>query len=362
LKDARIARLARTLVEFSLALKQKQTVSISAQPVASPLVNEVYRCALRAGCYAHVRIATDELAEIFYSEATPHQLAHTSPLALYEARKTDASVRILSSSNTQAMVGVDPKKQAVTSHARRPILDEILKRTWVLTLYPTQAFAQDAQMSLASFEDFVYRACFCHKRDPVAEWRKLKKMQAGLVRRLNRAKKVRIVGPDTDLTLSVAGRTFINSYGTNNMPSGEVFTGPVEDSAEGQIRYTFPVSAYGRTAEDVCLVFKKGKVAGATAAKGQDFVRTMIKMDPGASRLGELGIGTNFAIKQFIKNILFDEKIGGTIHLALGRSYPETGGRNHSALHWDMIKDLRTDGRLEVDGTVLMENGRFHID
>ena len=172
---------------------------------------------------------------------------------------------------------------------------------------------------------------------------------------------MRLVGPDTDLTLSVAGRTFINSDGHHNMPSGEVFTGPVEDSAEGRIAFDYPVCEGGREVDGIRLVFRKGLVVEASATKNEAFLRAMLDMDPGARRLGELGIGTHFGIRRFIRNILFDEKIGGSIHLALGRSYEETGGRNRSALHWDMIKDLRRGGAIYVDGKVFQKDGRFRI-
>ena len=198
-------------------------------------------------------------------------------------------------------------------------------------------------------------------KDPVAEWRKSLNFQKKVLARLKGADRVRIVAPDTDLVMSVKGRTFINSYGSHNMPDGEIFTGPVETSAEGRIRYTYPVCYRGKEVTDVRLEFEGGKVVKATAAKNEAFLRQMIAMDPGATRLGELGIGVNFGITRFMKNILFDEKIGGSIHLALGRSYEETGGRNKSALHWDMICDLRQGGRVEVDGKVLQENGKFRL-
>jgi aminopeptidase len=236
-----------------------------------------------------------------------------------------------------------------------------MKKPWTLTLFPTSAFAQDADMSLTEFEDFVYSATFADQDRPVAKWRALERRQEKMIAALKGADEVHIVGPDTDLTLSVKGRTFINSAGTNNMPSGEIFTGPVETSAEGYIKYDFPVCHAGREIDGIRLVFRKGKVVEASATKNEKFLLSMLDIDRGARRLGELGIGTNFGIDRFVRNILFDEKIGGTIHLALGKSYEETGGRNESALHWDMIKDLRKGGALYVDGEVIQKDGKFKI-
>jgi aminopeptidase len=237
----------------------------------------------------------------------------------------------------------------------------LLAKKWSLTLFPTEAYAQDAEMSLADFSDFVFRANLLHLDDPVAAWQAEERKQKKLIARLRGADEVRIVGPGTDLRMSVKGRTFIPSVATHNVPSGEIFTGPVEESAEGCISYDFPVCEGGREIDGIRLVFRQGLVVEATATKNQDYLLKMLDMDKGARRLGELGIGTNYDIQRFIKNILFDEKIGGTIHLALGESYAETGGKNKSGLHWDMIKDLRKDGALYVDGKLVQKNGRFVV-
>ncbi|MDP6380387.1 MAG: aminopeptidase, partial [Phycisphaerae bacterium] len=299
---------------------------------------------------------------ISFKEASNAQLAHVSKLALYEARNVDHRFAIMADTNTRALSSVPPKKQAIAEKARRKISDIIMaKNRWTLTLFPTAAYAQDAEMSLEEFEDFVYGTVFADKKDPVAEWKKVAKFQDRLIRRLRRVDEVRIIGPDTDLRMSVKGRIWKNSDGRYNMPSGEIFTGPIENTAEGYIRYTYPVCYRGKEVDDVRLVFKKGKVVEASAAKNNSLLQTMIDVDPGARRLGELGIGTNYGIKKFIKNILFDEKIGGSIHLALGMSYKETGGKNRSALHWDMIKDLRQGGKILVDGKPLQKGGKFLI-
>jgi aminopeptidase len=233
---------------------------------------------------------------------------------------------------------------------------------WCLTLYPTEAYAQDADMSLADFTEFVYGACFLNDADPAESWRALGRRQQFYVDWLAGKERVHIVGPETDLRLSIKGRTFRNSDGRRNFPSGEFFTSPVEDSAEGTIRYTIPSAVNGRLVRDVRLRFAHGRVVEATAAQGEAYLREMLAMDEGAGLLGEFAFGNNAGIQRGIRNILFDEKIGGTVHLALGNSYPETGGKNISALHWDMICDLRAaagGGEVYVDDTLFLKDGRL---
>ncbi len=359
MKDQRIENLARILVRHSVAAKKKECFTIDATPEAAPLVTAVYAELLRVGAYPMVRMAPAELPEIFFRDGAPHHFDSFSPLQKAVTDHIDGTISICSSPNTRALSGVDPRRQARYSKTMKPLREKILKKKWTLTLYPTQAYAQDAEMSLADFENFVYRAMFADRANGVREWQRLERRHARLIRRLRAADKIRIVGDDTDLTLSVKGRTFVSSAGKHNMPCGEVFTGPVENSAEGFIRYDFPVCEHGREIDGIRLVFRKGKVVEAGAEKNEKFLLTMLDMDPGARFLGELGIGTNYDIDRFIKNILFDEKIGGTVHLALGQSYAETGGRNQSSLHWDMIKDLRRGGRIYVDGELFQQDGRF---
>lgn len=282
-----------------------------------------------------------------------------SPLARAEAKHADCFITIYSQQNTRELSNVDPRKQAAVQKAQRNLKNQIMAKRWNLSLFPTQAYAQDAEMSLKDFEDFVYATTFADQKNPIAEWKKLSAMQDKLIATLKGAEDVHIVGPETDLKFSIKGRTFINSNGVYNMPSGEVFTGPVEDTAEGHITFDYPVCLSGKEVDGVRLEFRKGKVVEASATKNEKFLLTMLDSDPGAKRLGELGIGTNRMIQKFIKNILFDEKIGGTIHLALGKSYPETGGKNVSSLHWDMIKDLRKGGAIYINGKEFQKDGKF---
>jgi len=360
--DARVNRLAKVLVQYSRKVKRRQVVLIGGPAAAEPLALELAREVLRAGGHPLYRLAPDAAAEVFFAEADEAQLRFMPKSTLAAVREADHYINILAETNTQALSGVDPKRQRLAEAARRPLQDLVLRKDrWTLTLFPTAAYAQNAGMGLEEFEAFAYGAMRAQARDPVAAWLKARALQERVLARLRGADRVRIVAPDTDLTLSVRGRRFLGSYGTHNMPDGEVFTGPVETSAEGHIRFTYPACHRGREVQDVRLEFAGGRVVRAAAAKNESFLRSMIGMDAGASRLGELGIGTNYGIRQFIKNILFDEKIGGSVHLALGRSYEATGGRNRSALHWDMICDLRRGGRLEVDGRVLQADGKFRL-
>ena len=360
--DPRVSRLARVLVRFSRGVKRGQTVLVAGPTAAEPLMLEIAREVLRAGGHPMYRMAPNESAEVFYAEAGPAQLKFVSKSAMAAAREADHYINILAETNTRSLSQVPPKKQATVQTARKKLSDLVLRKNeWTLTLFPTQAYAQDAAMSLEEFGDFAFAAMSLDKRDPVAEWKKAKAFQEKVLRRLRGADEIHIVTDGTDLRLSVKGRKFISCFGSHNMPDGEVFTGPVETSAEGHIRFTYPVCYHGNEVEDVRLEFEKGRVVKASAAKNEAFLKQMVRMDAGACKLGELGIGTNFGITRFIKNILFDEKIGGSVHLALGRSYEETGGRNKSALHWDMNCDLRAGGCLEVDGKILQADGRFRL-
>jgi aminopeptidase len=233
------------------------------------------------------------------------------------------------------------------------------KDRWALTLFPTNALAQESEMSLAEYEEFVFEAMALNEDDPVRYWREKAEEQGRLIEQLEQADEVHITGPGTDLTLSVRGRKFLNGDGTHNMPCGEVFTGPVEDSANGEVFFGIPVAVAGREVSGVRLRFGDGRVVESSAEKGEEYLNAMLDADEGARALGELGIGTNYGIPRATKNILFDEKLGGTVHLAVGRSYEKTGGKNESSVHWDLISDLREGGELYLDGELLQRDGKF---
>jgi aminopeptidase len=359
MSDERIRNHARILVNYSIKARRRQVVGVGASVLAEPLVAAVYEELLKAGAFPVLRISPRDATDIFYRHARGEHLDKISPFDLVYARSVDATMRIASDSNTKSLTSVDPRKQTRMARTMKPIADIIRKKPWVVTLFPTSAYAQDAEMSLNDFEDFVYSAMFADRSDPISEWEALNRMQGRLIAGLRGAEEIRIVGKGTDIKLSVRGRKFMNSDGHNNMPSGEIYTSPVDDSAEGFIEFDYPACTGGREVEGIRLVFRKGVVVEATASKNEKYLREMLKADRGASRIGELGIGTNRGIQRFTKNILFDEKIGGTIHLALGQSFAETGGKNKSAIHWDMIKDLRRGGAIYADGRVFQKDGRF---
>jgi len=361
MSDLRIRNLARTLTHYCVRARPQELIGINTTLEATPLVIALYEELIRAGAHPVLRIAPAEITEILYRHGKPHHFDTVTAYQKAYATCVHGTIHIEASPNTRALSRVDPSRQARAARASKPLRAILIKKKWCVTLFPTQAHAQDADMSLSDFSDFVYAATFSDRADPIRAWKALGRRQAQLIRKLRNARRVRIVGPDTDLSMSVAGRTFINSAGVYNMPSGEIFTGPVENSVEGHIRYDYPICHAGREIDGIRLVFRKGKVVEAGAEKNGKFLLAMLDMDAGARRLGELGIGTNYGIQRFIKNILFDEKIGGTIHLALGESYAETGGRNKSALHWDMIKDLRRGGTLYVDDKPIQKDGKFLI-
>lgn len=366
--DPRISKLSNVLVNYSLKLKKGDLFYIYGESIAAPLVTEVYREALRIGAHPGVRAKLDGLDQIFFKEASREQLTHVSDFVKLETERLDAMLYIWGSQNTRSLSNCAPERMALFERARLDVFKRRLERIangelrWCGTQYPTNADAQDAEMSLEEYEDFVFRACFLHKADPVAEWKSLSRKQERLIELLSEYKKIRVVAEDTDLTMMVEGRHWINCDGEENFPDGEIFTSPLENSAEGVVRYTFPVIYRKREATDVRLRFKSGKVVEAKAAKGEDYLHSMLDIDEGARRIGEFSFGTNYEIEQFTKNTLFDEKIGGTIHIALGASLPESGGENVSALHWDMVCDLRKDGEVYGDEKLIYKQGRFLIE
>lgn len=369
--DPRITRWAKTLVGYCLNIQPGQVVIINSTPLAEPLIAETYRAALRAGGHPVVKLRLDELNRLLLSEGSDEQLAWISPGDVAEMEHANATLGISAAANTRALTNVDPARQAILQRAARELMRTLQQREaegqlhWCGTLYPTPAHAQDADMSLAEFTEFVYGACFLNEEDPGAAWAELGRQQQRYVDWLRGKHQVRVLGTDTDLRLSIEDRTFINSDGKRNFPSGEFFTGPVEDSAEGTIRYTIPSIYGGRPVQDIRLRFEQGRVVEASAAQGEAFLREMLELDAGARYLGEFAFGNNFGITRGIRNILFDEKIGGTVHLALGNSYPETGGKNVSALHWDMICDLRPPaggGEVWVDGELFLKDGKLLLE
>ncbi len=345
---------AGLLCDWCLDVHERQYVLVSTTALAAPLLRAVNRGLITRGAWPpRLRIGLPGLAEDFYRLASEELLDDFPRQDLAEMEQIDSYLSIDAPENTRALAGVDPAAIARAARARRSIHEARMTKRWCGTLWPTPALAQQAGMSDDDFAAFVNRALFLDRPDPVAAWRELSQRQQRLVERLSTASEVRIEAEGTDLRLRVDGRRWMNSDGRRNMPSGEVFTGPLEDSAEGTIRFTVPSSPRGVLVDGVELTFESGRVTRATADRGQDYLDAALATDPGARYLGEIGIGTNAGIDRPTGSILLDEKMAGTVHLAVGRSYPETGARNDSALHWDLICDLRQGGRLTADGEPL---------
>jgi len=319
---------------------------------AKPLFLAVYREVVRRNPKEIIcDIRFDEMYEVFFQEADDSQLSKFPSLNMYQIEHTDVWICLDAHSNTRRLTSVDPRRLSQRYKALKPIVRERRRNTrWVLTVFPTEAVAQEADMSLSEFEDFYYRSVDI-------DWRKLSRQQEEIKELFQKGREVTIKAEDTDITMKIEGRTVISGHGKRNMPDGEVFTAPLEDSVKGHIKYTYPAIFRAREVDGVELWFEGGEVVKAKATKGEEFLLEMLATDEGAKRVGELGIGNNFAIDRFVKNILFDEKIGGTVHLALGNSYKKTGGKNESAIHWDMIKDLRYGGEIYLDGELIQKDG-----
>ncbi len=363
--DIYTERLAGLLTDYSLEVKEGQRVGIFATPIAAPMIKALYRRILEAGAHPFPLIWLPGLEEIFYQVAGERQLDYVSALDRLPVEEFDAGVSIMSSPNTRALSNVPPEKMSRRQTARRPLFERLMDRIdkeevkWCGAIVPTNAYAQDAEMSLEQYSEFLYKSCGVYDEDSIDNWRRISAEQSAMVDWMKGKKTVRIRGVDTDLEFSIEERTFINCDGRQNMPDGEIFTSPVEDSVRGKIRFSYPVCTDGREIENINLVFEDGVVVSASAGKGEDYLITMLDSDEGSRRVGEFGIGNNPGVTRFTKSILFDEKIKGTVHLALGLSFPEAGGKNRSAIHWDMICDLRGGGEVLVDGDPLIRDGRF---
>lgn len=372
MRDQRLDKLADVLVRYSTRVKKNDLVEIRADPIAMPLVAAVYESVVKAGGHCVFVARSAELEEILVRHGSPDQLSFVSPLDMHRMQLVDVHFGLWADVNTKSMSRADPKRLALRGQARKPVMTGYLARAaegkhrWVGTQYPTLASAQDAEMSLPEYEDFVFRACLLHLPDPVAAWTKIYESQKQVCDWLNTKKEVHFKvpaqsGPDghdgTDLRVSVEGSTWINCGGHENFPDGEVFAGP--RGVEGHVNYTFPGVYQGREVEGIRLAFKAGRVVDASAKKNESFLLAMLDQDQGARNLGEIAIGTNYAIRDFSKNTLFDEKIGGTFHAAVGAGYPESGNNNQSGLHWDMVCELRNGGTITADNELFHKDGKF---
>ncbi|MTI71491.1 MAG: aminopeptidase [Firmicutes bacterium] len=363
--DQRIEKLANLLVNYSLKIKKGEHLLIEGYDISQPLIKAVYKEAIKKGAHVDTKIMLDGLKEIFLKEANDNQLEHVSPYLKFYSENYDARLTLLGGYNEKSLSNVDSKKLKKRSAATRDITIKLMERMgkdqkWCGTMFPTNASAQEANMSLDEYEDFVFEAGLLDSEDPIGEWEKNSKKQEKICEFLNTKETLHIVSKDTDLKMKIKGRKWINCDGRLNFPDGEVFTTPIEDSVEGHIRFSYPGIYSGKEIKDIRLEFKEGKVIKATASKGEDLLHALLDTDDGSKVLGEIAIGTNYGIQKFTKNMLFDEKIGGTVHAALGGvPIKETGGKNESGIHWDMLCDMKEEGKIYADGELFYKDGKF---
>lgn len=368
MRDIRLQKLAHLIINYSLNIKKGEYLQIRGSVVTEPLLKELYREALKVGAYPEITTYLEGVGEILLKEGNDEQLNFVSPVSRTFAEKYDATIHLLGGVNTKELAGVDPQRIVARRRAMKEIIDIQQKREakgeyrWCLTQFPTHSDAQEGNMSLDEYADFVFKAGLIDKEDPTAEWKKISEQQEKVVKYLDQKKEIHIISKDTDLKMRTEGRKWINCDGKVNFPDGEVFTGPVEDSVEGYIRFSFPGIYAGKEIEDIRLTFEKGKVVKAEAAKGEELLLAILDTDQGSRTLGEIAIGTNYGIQQFTRNMLFDEKIGGTVHAAVGSAYPSTNAKNESSIHWDMLCDMRDGGKIYADGELFYENGEFLFD
>ena len=365
--DNRIKKHAKVLLKYSLDLKKGEKIVIVGDVVTLPLIKESYRLAVELGALPQVLINSEELKEILLKGGSEEQIKYVPDSVKKAFETVDVLLSFFGDSNTRMLSNINPEKMKLSaqgsSEITRIFFERVAKKElrWCGTMFPNQANAQEANMSISEYEGFVYGAGYIDRKDPIAEWKEIEKKQEGICNILNGKKHLRIVSRDTDLNMSIEGRKWVNCCGRVNFPDGEVFTGPVEDSVEGHIRFSFPGIYGGREIEDIQLTFERGKVIKAAATKGEELLEQLLETDKGARYVGEIAAGTNYNIKRFTKHMLFDEKIGGTVHLAIGRSIPESLGKNQSAIHWDMLCDMKKDGEIYADGELVYKDGNFLI-
>jgi aminopeptidase len=369
LTDIRYQKMAQILVDHSARVTPGDRVAITAGTYAEPLVRAVYELVLDRGGLPHVLFEFSGEQESLFAHASDAQLDYLNIFHKTAFESFDAIIKIRAEDNTRSLTNVPSgriaRRQAVTA---RLIQDQMRRGAtgelrWMSTICPTPAYAMEAEMGVQEYENFFFRACHADENtpDPVAYWRGVKTEQQRIMRAVQGRDRVTLRGPNVDLSLSIKGRTFVNSCGEHNLPDGEIFTGPVEDSASGWVRYTYPAMYSGRVVEGIQLTFEQGRVVKATATQNEDLLLKMLDSDPGARYIGEFAIGTNFEIDRFTRSILLDEKIGGSFHMAVGAGYPETGSVNKSVLHWDMICDLRQDSEIRMDGDLIYKDGQFTV-
>jgi len=360
-------KYAKVLVNYSTKVKKGDKVIIRAEAQAQPLVKAVYEEVLKQGGHPILRISLDEINNSYFKFASDEELDYVDEFVRFEYEKADALIAISAPYNTKALSQVPSEKQARRSKATKELSTLMLSRSekgelnWVICNFPTNSRAQEGKMSLEEYTEFLLNTCFLNEADPVAKWQKMEEFQSRIADILTQKSKIRFVGEKTDITFSTKGRKWISCSGKNNFPDGEIFTSPVEDSANGTVFFDFPAIYRGNEVNNITITLKDGKVVEAHAEKNEEFLQKMLHLDEGASFVGEIAIGTNTNVTKVTGDILLDEKIGGSIHIAFGASYPETGGKNESGLHWDIIKNMKNGGNIYADDELVYENGKFII-
>ncbi|MHC1598684.1 MAG: aminopeptidase [Candidatus Methanofastidiosia archaeon] len=360
-------KLAELLVNYSVSVGAGEKVVIEGTSSASDLLLEIYKEVLKAGGLPHISPTLPEQDYAYYANASEKQLDAEDPIEAFMVENADIFIALFNRDNVKELSNISPDAIARRRRAKKRITEMFNKREsegllrWVGSIFPSNNLAQEASMSLEEYREFVYHACLLNYDDPVSKWKCISKEQEKLCNWLNNKETLHFVGKDTDLTMSCKKRKWINCDGKLNMPDGEVFTGPVEDSANGTIRFSYPAIYMGNEVENIQLTFKDGVISDFSASKGEKFLKAMINTDEGSNHIGEIAIGTNYGIAKFTKEILFDEKMGGTMHLAIGDSFPATNATNRSTIHWDMLKDMKSGGKVYADGEVFYENGKFII-
>lgn len=363
--DIRLNKLAQLLVGYSTEVKRGDYVLVGCEDVAEPWMREVVKEAIKAGAHVETILESHEVKNIKLKYSTEEQLQEEYFIQKSALEKADVWLTAWGTRNTKVNSNIPAEKLQLAAKGAaswRKVYSERMGNgslKWCGTQFPTHADAQEASMSIEEYEDFVYGAGLLDKDDPVAEWKRISKEQEIWVNYLNTKKELHIVSEGTDINVNIEGRRWINCDGKVNFPDGEVFTSPVEDKINGYITFSFPGIYMGKEIEGIRLEVKDGKVTKATAEKGEELLQKLLSIDEGASRFGEVAIGTNYGIQKFTKNMLFDEKIGGTIHMAIGDSMPEAGGNNKSNIHWDMLCDMRNGGKIYADGELFYEDGKF---
>jgi aminopeptidase len=363
--DQRLNKLAKLLVNYSTKVKPGDFVFVSCDEVARPWMVEVVREAVMAGAHVETLLTSQDVLEMKLKYSSDEQLLSENILFKTMLEKADVWISAWGGRNTKTNTRIDAERFKVYAQGEaswRKIYSEKMGNgslRWCGTQFPTYSDAQEASMSFSDYENFVYGAGQLDADDPVAQWKRISFEQEKGVRYLDTKKELQFISEGTDIKVNISGRKWINCDGQVNFPDGEIFTSPVEDGIDGVITFSFPGIYMGKEIQGIVLEVEKGKVVKATAQKGEDLLKALLETDEGACRFGEVAIGTNYGIKDFTRNMLFDEKIGGTVHMAIGDSMPEAGGLNRSTIHWDMLCDMRNGGKIYADGELFYENGRF---